>query len=1012
MQAFGPYAGREVVDFASALESGLFGIYGPTGAGKSSIFNAMSFALFGESAKGDQDPATFRSDHAQSDLLTEVEFIFEIGSRRYLIRRQPEQTRPAKRGGGETKERHTAWLFDITGVALDEISDDNVGKILAEKKTTDVEEELVRRLGYGPRQFRQIVLLPQGKFETFLTAKTNDRLAILRELFDVSLYKRLALKIKEDAKVAKEKILMDRRVCQSRLGQEGFETPEALAQGVTLATSEQVDAEKTLIAAQAAAIATEKNLNQATHTEKAFVEHAEANKSLVVLEAKSEEVNASNRRLLGARIAKGLADVDNATKQARESAKSTERGKQVAIKSHIEAKAAAKAAKDKLAEEKAKHQEHEDLRTRQSDLKRYRGTLKEAQNFQANEMAASKAVQSSGKSLEEAHQTHVRFIKSHTDKKATLQAAEQSATQRDKLSEKLRDVRHLLSAARQYALTLRAVSDAENAVNDDRKAHAIQAEATKAAKTAYDRSEAALAGAQAQHLAEKLSPGTPCPVCGSLDHPSPAKGDAASAGLDQAFRMARQTLENMQGEEARANQVLAAARATFSERQSSLQALTKPEKSLFDLESEEAGLDGQLKAIDPAVDLQTLRSTLDALGRQITEAAEKLDTARSYQSEAKTNAALASQALETALVSVPKDLQNTDALESAIASVGAEIKQREDSLEFADKAERAASNALIGAAKDEEQAVETHKKAVAAIEAADKAIANRLIESGLTADQYQAHKDEIPEIEALETVITTHAQDLAAAKDRAKRAEEATKDTERPNIAAMTAANEAASAVRDKASGKAAKAKARVDQLEALGKSIADQLAAIEKAETDYVPLGAIADAFNGQNNERMELETFAIAAMFDRVLKAANLRLEPMTSGRYSLEREHEAGKGSGRRGLGIAVHDVHTGRPRATSTLSGGETFMAALALALGLSDVVESNSGGIRLDTIFIDEGFGSLDTETLDQALQTLQDLVGESRAVGLISHVELVQQTIPNGFQIQKSLTGSRVLSRM
>ena len=154
---------------------------------------------------------------------------------------------------------------------------------------------------------------------------------------------------------------------------------------------------------------------------------------------------------------------------------------------------------------------------------------------------------------------------------------------------------------------------------------------------------------------------------------------------------------------------------------------------------------------------------------------------------------------------------------------------------------------------------------------------------------------------------------------------------------------------------------------------------------------------------------------MFDQVLQAANLRLQPMSSGRYSLEREFE-GKGGGRRGLGICVHDIHTGKARATATLSGGETFIAALSLALGLSDIVESVSGHIRLDTIFIDEGFGSLDTDndtgTLDQVLQTLQDLVGDNRAVGLISHVQLVQHAIPNGFTIKKTATGSHVEARI
>ncbi|NOX74420.1 MAG: hypothetical protein GXP03_12650 [Alphaproteobacteria bacterium] len=170
----------------------------------------------------------------------------------------------------------------------------------------------------------------------------------------------------------------------------------------------------------------------------------------------------------------------------------------------------------------------------------------------------------------------------------------------------------------------------------------------------------------------------------------------------------------------------------------------------------------------------------------------------------------------------------------------------------------------------------------------------------------------------------------------------------------------------------------------------------------------------NGDNTQKLDLETFAIGAMFDQVLDAANLRLGPMTANRYRLERDLEGG-GRGRRGLGIQVFDIHTGKARPTTTLSGGETFIAALALALGLADAVESASGKIKLDTIFIDEGFGSLDTEsgsgTLEQVLQALSSLVSQNRAVGLISHVPLVQEAIPNGFYVRKHLAGSTVETR-
>ena len=207
-----------------------------------------------------------------------------------------------------------------------------------------------------------------------------------------------------------------------------------------------------------------------------------------------------------------------------------------------------------------------------------------------------------------------------------------------------------------------------------------------------------------------------------------------------------------------------------------------------------------------------------------------------------------------------------------------------------------------------------------------------------------------------------------------------------------------------------AQAVSRCTGLKTLQASLAGEIKKINKVESDTACLRELAALFSGSNSGRIDLETFAIGAMFDQVLQAANLRLGPMTNGRYSFERAFE-GKGTAKRGLDINVYDVHSGKARPTTSLSGGETFQAALSLALGLSDVVESTNGSIKLDAIFIDEGFGTLDSDTLDQVLQTLQDLIGEHRAIGLISHVDLVKRAIPNGFSIMKTPSGSYVETR-
>lgn len=1011
MQAFGPYAGREVVDFKAALDSGLFGIYGPTGSGKSSIFSAISFALFGESAKGDQDPSTLRSDHARPDCLTEVELVFEIGKEKYLIRRQPEQMRPMARGEGETKERHSAWLFDVTGIATDDISNDNCGKVLAEKKTTDVEEELTRRLKYGSKQFRQIVLLPQGKFETFLTANTNDRLAILRELFDVSIYKRLAQKMKDDAKAAKDKIQADQRVYAERLKQESFDTLEALVAGVAQEKIKQEASQEAAKAAQAKASAAEKTLTQAMHTEKAFIENAAAIAALRALEAKSDEIKSNKAKMTGARLARSLVDIDKATETARLTGAVAKRAKEAAIKAHATAKAAAEAAAKVLLQEQAKDKELNVLRERHGDLKRYRFTLDGAKGFEAALATAIGEAKKAEAAFAVAQKAHKDLVQSHVDKTAALKAAVVVTEQQTQLSAQLRDVQQACGAAVQHEKASKAVTDSQSAVGGLEKQHATSSKSLESAKAAFDRAETALSGVQALHLAEKLRPGERCPVCGSTEHPAPATGDARDAGLNDAFKQARSTLEKAHEAKEEVNRLISASNATLAAHRTALDALEKPTQSVAAITSQETELQHKFRALGPVADLTILQSARDLLEGQIAKAAESNEAARALHGDAKTKTAAARAALETALEAVPESRRDTTALEAAIAATDADIKQREAALKAAGDAERLAKEALIGAAKDEGNTNKNYDNAFAAIESADKALAQRLAENGLTPDQYAAHKANILQIETLEAAIDGYAKDLAAANDRAGRAKNAIKDIERPDIAALTAANQQAATARDLALGKAATDKARADQLEALSIILATSRAAIGKAEADFAPVGAIADAFNGQNIARMELETFAIAAMFDRVLEAANLRLGPMTSGRYRLEREQEAVKGGGRRGLGIAVHDIHTGRARATSTLSGGETFMAALALALGLSDIVESVSGGIHLDAIFIDEGFGSLDSEALNQALQTLQDIVGQSRAVGLISHVDAVQQAIPNGFFISKSMSGSHVVQK-
>ena len=364
---------------------------------------------------------------------------------------------------------------------------------------------------------------------------------------------------------------------------------------------------------------------------------------------------------------------------------------------------------------------------------------------------------------------------------------------------------------------------------------------------------------------------------------------------------------------------------------------------------------------------------------------------------------------------LPEGLRTPEAVVARREALQREQSQLSEALELATQEDRAASEALTRAQEQLEAAKRARDAQAQRVEKAQGDFGARLAEVGLDKAGYDACKAHFPTLDADRKTVSDHREGLIAARTTWQNARAACADRERPDLAPLQLALDNATQELNTANDALAAARTDVSSLTKFKESLAAALAKTERLEAETGPLRGLADLANGKNDFKMTLETFAIGAMFDQVLEAANMRLDPMTRGRYRLTRGLEASGGRGKRGLEIEVFDINTGKARPTATLSGGETFIAALALALGLADVVESLSGKIRMDTIFIDEGFGSLDTEngagTLDQVIQVLAALTEGSRAVGLISHVGLVQEAIPQGFYVRSTPSGSRVEER-
>ena len=1014
LQALGPYPGRQPVDFRPVLDGGLFGIYGATGSGKSTIFSAMMFALFGEAARSEQPATTLRSDHADPDLLTLVEMVFSVGAHSYRIVRQPEQMRRARRGTGETREPHKAWLFDVTGMDVDALCDTNPGRLIAEAKVKAVDEAVKNILGYGPAQFRQVVLLPQGRFEAFLSAGTSDRTEILHGLFDISLYRRLSERIKADADAAQRAVAAARAVATGRLAAESFESMDALIAGIaefsdkarqqTGATAEARSAWEGAIDAYAAA----------ARTDASFREHSKVEQEMAQLDAARPGIEALIERLKIARSLQSLADAASALDSARrEAVEAVAREKEAAARLEL-ATARAQSTATSLKELTGRLAGVEKHKTTLQTFRDYEEQLDRCEELGDLSQAADRAAASAHAAARAAQVSLEKLSRKREQLDQSLQLAQESEVKRSHLEMQAAELRRHHADAKSYELARERAAQAQRDADIAASKAAAATETLQVADNDFARSEAALLTDQAAHLATRLSPGASCPVCGSKDHPAPAGSLTAGTDAGAAYQSAKSSLEAARrtAEAARTDAHLAAGLA--QERDAAFASLVVPDKKSVELSASLRRIEAELSGL-PAVSTDSLRQALLDAGQQHTAAAQAQETARQRQTETAIAAAAARQAYESALAAIPLDLRDRTALAAAIEQLAGEISRFQLDHAEAVSADRDAATHLSAAAREAETLAAEAHRGQERLAREEERFTTRLSAAGLTFSDYESRKSDLASIPAFEQQLREYTEKRAAAADRLERARSTIANLSRPDLAALASARDAAEVQYDSLLKTLSDTDARLRQLEKLQSELSDEADRLEKLERETAPVRELAEVFAGHNTFKVTLETFAISALFDRVLESANLRLGPMTRGRYALVREIE-GKGVARRGLGIAVDDSYTGRQRPTSTLSGGETFIAALALALGLSDVVESAHGSVRLDTIFIDEGFGSLDSDTdsgtLDTVLQTLQDIVGATRSVGVISHVPLVQQAIPAGFFVTKTAGGSHIDLRL
>lgn len=1003
MEAFGPYAARQDLDFTRLGAHRLFLICGPTGAGKTSLLDAMCYALFGESSGDDREAGHLRSQQAAPTRLTSVTFEFTQAGQRWRIFRQPEQQRPKQRGSGATNEKPKATLWPL-----------NAGgpgtPIEGEARVTT---QIIELLGLSAAEFRQVVLLPQGRFRELLVAKPQARQDILRTLFRTTLHQRIQDELKAAAAASRQAQRDAELRRRDLLARASVTTAEQAAAASTALTDALLAAIETHGLAQAAEAAARTAEAAGQETARRLEVARNAAARLAALLADTPAMSADRQRLDRARAADRLAAGLDAADDAAARATAARQESDTAIRRGAQARARFAAAGAALtvapARELAIRAERDLVGERNAQIVKVAAAEEAAQAATEAAVAAREAATASATATTLLDGARATITAAET----ALGMSSESARQKER-----HHLGHAAATARQADATTLAAAVAALATADaaHRTALARQDAATtdaRAADEAHGAALRAITADQAARLAQALTEDEPCPVCGSRHHPLPARptvGDLPEiAALEASATAAATTLRATAD---RARDADTARRLAERDRDT---ARARPGAEL-DPATPAAEIAEAAAALRQAI---AAEAALPDLRAAVTDAQAAEGTAVTHQAVAARQAETTASGLATAralLEERRRQLPDGIATALALRAEANSAEQRAMALEAGLRGDRdeLASAAAEYAARDEAMAQATERATVA--DAASGAAALRLMEAcrgAGFADVAALRAALLPaaEQDALELTARQFDRAIADARGAAERGVAEAAGRTAPDLAALATTLDRATAERDRAAEVVTTTRAAARQHASLLAEIAAAEAALADAEAAHALRQDLANLANGQGID-LGFEGFALSGLLDEALVAANRELAKMLGGRYAIRRREQRQANRGAAGLDIEVQDLWNARPRPAATLSGGEGFCASLALALGLAETVASHAGARQLDALFIDEGFGTLDADTLDTAIGVLEGLQAGDRLVGVISHVAELRERITAKLEVTGGWAGSTAAFRI
>ena len=1147
ISAFGPYAGCVVLELDKLGQRGLYLITGDTGAGKTTIFDAITFALYGEASGDHRDAGMFRSKYAEAETPTFVELEFAYRDKTYLVRRSPEYQRPKARGEGFTTQKAEAQLTMPDGAVLG--------------KPREVDAAIRDIMGIDRNQFLQIAMIAQGDFLKLLLAPTEDRKRIFRKIFKTDLYQRLQEDLKRESGALRDRCTEARQSVNQYIA--GIQCEEndpcypvlQEAKVGTIPASEAADAIAGLLERdRAVSDSLGQDIERLDETLKTIhanlekcAETAERKQSLAELERKLTEnaalLEAAEEALKTRQAEKPqqealnqkitLLEAELPRYQQWEQRKAEIRALEETRTALEEQKAALLDRKRELAalsgagEEAAKlASRQKDTQLRQETLAAYLTRKRELltlQQKQSDAQEAFAACSSRQPEMDELQQqlallkaelpAYDALLKQQADTvdaekayRLTVQTQQSERQKASRLDEQLHTWKQELSSlldaparreqliarrkeVQRHQLFLCQTRDAISnwkaltaKLREKQRVFQAAAEDAQAARAFYNRCSDAFLAEQAGILAQELSEGVPCRVCGSTHHPNPAcksRQAPTQAQLNEARSRAEQAREAAQTASEVCAGLKAKQEAAESDIRAKLQELGLTGKTdMAPLMEEDRqtllALDGEIKAqedrilrkqaLDAAIpekeqqlaaasakaaELETRSSAqqaaLEALTQQIAQQKARLSRdSRKAAEEALTAMEARLAGLQSDLEAARAQLQlsrqsvaaaqsvltQTEArlgedagdAEARLEAVMAQLRQLEDQAEEAGRnlaRKEAAEKALPG----QEQQVEALTRQIGELEkklsSLDALLTSKNEQNDSLAAQLHypsrqeaghalaAQREQLGSLKAaLENAEKEHAHRKEAVirlHSAIEQLKQQLEDAPKLDWEAEQQRQAQTQTLRQQHMAKKQAADARIAANAPALKSIRKRQQELDGLEARYAWVRSLSNTANGNisGKEKVMLETYVQMTCFDRIIARANLRLTAMTGGQYQLMRRTEAGNNKSQSGLELDVIDHYNGTERSVNTLSGGESFKASLALALGLSDVIQSSSGGVKLDTMFVDEGFGSLDEESLNQAVKALVSLTEGNRLVGIISHVSDLKERIDRQIVVTK-----------